>query len=232
MQTTTAEGAARMNARPARQPDERSTPRANKTLACRQPRVFVALLVRDGRTPLSYEEAHTRRSPALPHRVAMASQQAWHDAARRGDFDGLRRLLRANPSLALARDAAGRTALHHLAALPSSAGAAEACAALCSSAGANATSLLEAANDNGQSAMHRAVLSGSRDVALALLAAGADPHARTAKERRSPLEVCRDAALRDELEAAAAAARMRRSAAAQTPLAAARQASGACTRSR
>jgi hypothetical protein len=156
----------------------------------------------------------------------MASQQAWHDAARRGDFDGLRRLLRANPSLALARDAAGRTALHHLAALPSSAGAAEACAALCSSAGANATSLLEAANDNGQSAMHRAVLSGSRDVALALLAAGADPHARTAKERRSPLEVCRDAALRDELEAAAAAARMRRSAAAQTPLAAARQASG------
>lgn len=156
----------------------------------------------------------------------MASQQAWHDAARRGDFEGLRRLLRANPSLALARDAAGRTALHHLAALPPSAGAAEACAALCSSAGANATALLEAANDNGHSAMHRAVLSGSRDVALALLAAGADPHARTAKERRSPLEVCRDAALRDELEAAAATAHMRRTAAAQTPLAASRQASG------
>ena len=158
-----------------------------------------------------------------------SSHAAWHDAARRGDCSALRALLRTHgASLAASRDGAGRTALHHLAALPSSAAAAEAAAAVCSAAGSGLEALLEAANGNGHTCLHRAALSGSRDVALALVAAGADPTARTAKERRSPLEVCRDAALRAELETAAAAARARKAPKALAPLVTARQSSGGC----
>jgi hypothetical protein len=127
----------------------------------------------------------------------------WHDAARRGDFTELRRLLKVDKSLVCARDAQGRTVLHCLAALELNTPERE------RQAGDMLTTLLtfsgldlDAANDAGHVPLHRACQSASR-FALCLVAAGANVEARTARERRTPLELCRNAALRDELMAAA-----------------------------
>ena len=130
----------------------------------------------------------------------------WHEAARRGDFTELRRLLRVDRSLVCQRDAQGRTVLHCLAALELSTPERE------RQAGEMLTTLLtlpgldlDAANDAGHVPLHRACQSASR-FALCLVAAGANVEARTARERRTPLELCRNSALRDELLAAADAA--------------------------
>ena len=132
-----------------------------------------------------------------------SSTSTWHEAAKRGDFTELRRLLRVDKSLVCARDAQGRTVLHCLAALELNTPERE------RQAGDMLTTLLtfpgldlDAANDAGHVPLHRACQSASR-FALCLVAAGANVEAHTARERRTPLELCRNAALRDELVAAA-----------------------------
>lgn len=158
------------------------------------------------------------RPSSLDESVSVAT--TWHAAARRGDAAELRRLAAVDETLVGSRDAAGRSVLHHLAALQAGTPAASAAVSdalpfLLSRGGLGD---LDAPNDAGLTALHRAVASDFWPFARALVEAGASPHARTARERRSPAEMARDDALRAELLALAAgpgaAARAARSVAA------------------
>jgi ankyrin repeat protein len=131
--------------------------------------------------------------------MSRPSTSTWHDAAKRGDFVELRRLLRVDKSLVSARDQQGRTVLHCLANLELRSPEDE------RQAGDMLTTLLtypeldlDAANDAGHVPLHRACQSASR-FALCLVAAGANLEARTARERRTPLELCRNSGLRELL---------------------------------
>jgi hypothetical protein len=124
-------------------------------------------------------------------------------AAKRADAAELRRLLGVETSLARARDAGGRSALHHLASGEAGGDAAARsleCLAVLRAHDAD----LDAVNEKtGLTPLHRAVMSGNVAFALALVDAGADASATSARERRSPPELCRDESFRAELQSRA-----------------------------
>jgi hypothetical protein len=128
----------------------------------------------------------------------MSTSDTFHAAAKRADVAELSRLLRVDPSLARSRDAGGRTALHHLAGADASRGGEELLAGL-ALLRAHDASLDDVNPKSGLTPLHRAVMSGNSAFALALVEAGASVNVTSAKERRTPAELCRDGALRDEL---------------------------------
>ena len=147
-------------------------------------------------------------------------------AAKRADAAELRRLLGMEPTLARARDAGGRQALHHLASGEAGGGDAAARALECLAALRAHDADLDDVNPNtGLTPLHRAVMSGNVAFALALADAGADADATSARERRSPLELCRDEAFRAELRARACGFKAARAKASAPPPAASASAS-------
>ena len=125
-------------------------------------------------------------------------------AAKRADAAELRRLLGMEAALARAHDAGGRSALHHLASGEAGGSDAAARALECLAAlRAHDADLDDVNPKTGLTPLHRAVMSGNVAFALALADAGADADATSARERRSPLELCRDEAFRAELRARA-----------------------------
>lgn len=89
------------------------------------------------------------------------SETTWHAAAKRGDLAEIKRLLDVDPELLRSRDGAGRTVLHHLAALPSSGASASEAVSLLLSRGLLPADL-DVLNVGGLTPLQRAIMSDNR----------------------------------------------------------------------